>query len=177
MRRPSGPIRALVWIFVPFLILSSCRYGLRGDPGSRFADPSVRVDLPPFTNDSIIPDAGAYLSSRLRDEMVRTGFRGRFERNMADYLIEGTVRETLEWVSSHGADQFALEHRMSVSVDIRVVEVTRGRLLWKEDGISESASYFAGPDFQFTEANRRMAFEEICRRIARRIGQTLRVIL
>ena len=162
---------------VPLLFLPSCRYRLQGDPASRFADPAVRVDLPPFANESIVPDAGAFLASCLRKEMVRNGFRGRFDRVMADFLIEGTVRETREWVSSHGADGFALEHRMEVSVDVRVVEVTRGHLLWKEEGISENASYYAGPDFQFTEGNRRMAFEEICRRMARRICQTLRVIL
>jgi len=96
---------------------------------------------------------------------------------MADYLVEGTVREIREEVSSHGADKFALEYRMTISVDIRVVEVTRGRRLWKEDGLSETASYYAGPDFQYTESNRRMAFEEVCHRIARRIGQTMKVIL
>ena len=62
-------------------------------------------------------------------------------------------------------------------VDIRVVEIKRGRLLWKEDGLTDAASYFVGPDFQYTESNRRMAFEEICRRLARRIGETLREIL
>ncbi len=185
--RPSGgarrkrilflPLPVVALVLVPLLLVPSCRYRLRGDPDSRFADPTVRVDLPPFANESIVPDAGAYLTSRLREEMVREGFRGRFDRYMADYLIEGTVREAREWVFSYGTDQFALEHRMAVSVDIRVVEVTRGRLLWKEEGISENASFFSGPDFQFTEAGRRMAFEEICRRIARRISQTLRVIL
>jgi len=135
------------------------------------------VDLRPFANDSYVPDAGAVLASRLREEMQRNGFRGTFERSMADYLVEGTVREIREEVSSHGADKFALEYRMTISVDIRVVEVTRGRRLWKEDGLSETASYYAGPDFQYTESNRRMAFQEVCRRIARRIGQTMKVIL
>ena len=135
------------------------------------------MDLRPFANDSYVPDAGAVLASRLREEMQRNGFRGTFERGMADYLVEGTVREIREEVSSHGADEFALEYRMTISVDIRVVEVTRGRRLWKEDGLSETASYYAGPDFQYTESNRRMAFEEVCHRIARRIGQTMKVIL
>jgi hypothetical protein len=141
------------------------------------SDPLVRVDLRPFANESLVPDAGAYLASRLREEMRRNGFRGRFDRSMADYFIEGTVREIHEDVSSHGVDEFALEHRMTIFVDIRVVEVTRGQLLWKEARISETASYFAGSDFQYTESNRRMAFEEVCRRLARKIGQTLKVIL
>ena len=140
-------------------------------------DPLVRVDLRPVANESLVPDAGAYLASRLREEMRRNGFRGRFDRSMADYFIEGTVREIHEDVSSHGVDEFALEHRMTIFVDIRVVEVTRGQLLWKEARISETASYFAGSDFQYTESNRRMAFEEVCRRLARKIGQTLKVIL
>jgi hypothetical protein len=140
-------------------------------------DPLVRVDLRPFANESLVPDAGAYLASRLREEMRRNGFRGIFDRSMANYLIEGTVQGIQEDVSSHAEDTFALEHRMTIFVDIRVVEITRGKLLWKESGISEAASYFAGPDFQYTESNRRMAFEEVCRRLARKIGQTLKVIL
>lgn len=140
-------------------------------------DPGIRVDLRPFANESFVPDAGAFLASKLREEMQRNGFRGKFERSMADYLIEGTVREIREDVSSHGTDQFALEYRMTIIVDIRVVEIKGGRLLWKEEGLSDAASYFAGPDFQYTESNRRMAFEEVCRRIGRKIGQTLKVIL
>jgi hypothetical protein len=66
---------------------------------------------------------------------------------------------------------------MTIIVDIRVVEVNGGRLLWKEEGLSDAASYFAGPDFQYTESNRRMAFEEVCRRVGRKIAQTLKVIL
>ena len=171
-RRAVHGIFLLLSVFLP-----ACGYRLQGSPGSLFADPGIRVDLRPFTNESFVPDAGAALASILRDEMRRNGFRGTFDRSMADYLVEGTVREIREEVSSHGADQFALEHRMTISVDIRVVEVTRGRLLWKEEGLSETASYFAGPDFQYTESNRRMAFQEVCRRIARRIGQTMKVIL
>ena len=168
--------------FRSFLLLlavfpSACGYTFQGSPGSRFADPGIRVDLRPFANDSFVPDAGAFLASRLRDEMQRNGFRGTYERSMADYLIEGTVREIREEVSSLGTNQFALEHRMTIVVDIRVVEVKGGRLLWKEEGISEAAFYYAGTDFQYTESNRRMAFEEICRRIGRKIGQTLKVIL
>ena len=159
------------------VFLPACGYSLQGSPDSRFTDPGIRVDLRPFLNESFVPDAGAFLASKLREEMQRNGFRGTYERSMADYLIEGTVREIREDVSSHGTDQFALEYRMTIIVDIRVVEVKGGRLLWKEDGLSDAASYFAGPDFQYTESNRRMAFEEVCRRIGRKIGQTLKVIL
>ena len=159
------------------VIFSACGYTLQGSPGSRLTDPGIRVDLRPFLNESFVPDAGAFLASKLREEMQRNGFRGTYERSMADYLIEGTVREIREEVSSRGTDQFALEFRMTIIVDIRVVEVKGGRLLWKEEGLSDAASYFAGPDFQYTVSNRRMAFEEVCRRIGRKIGQTLKVVL
>jgi hypothetical protein len=171
-RRVSRGLLLLLVVFLP-----ACGYTLKGSPGSRLTDPGIRVDLRPFTNESFVPDAGAFLASKLREEMQRNGFRGRYERSMADYLIEGTVREIREDVSSHGKEKFALEYRMTIVVDIRVVEVKGGRLLWKEEGLSDAASYFAGPDFQYTESNRRMAFEEVCRRISRKIGQTLKVIL
>jgi hypothetical protein len=53
----------------------------------------------------------------------------------------------------------------------------RGGVLWKESGLSESASYFSGADAQYTEANRRAAFEQAVRRMAVRLSQTLRVLL
>jgi len=167
-------------VLVPVLIallLAGCGYRLRAEPGARFSERGIVVDLRPFANPTVVPDAGAYLAARLREEMGREGFRGRFARSGAEYIVEGTVREVREEVVSHGADQFALEFRLTLLVDIRVVEVTHGRLLWKEEGMAESAPYLSGADFQYTESNRRMAFEETCRRMARRIGQTLRVLL
>jgi hypothetical protein len=159
------------------LALSSCGYRFQPEPGSRFADPSIRVDLRSFANASIVPDAGVYLAARLREEFRRIGFRGDFEQVGADYTIEGTVKDIREDVVSHGTDLFALEHRLTLIVDVRVAHVVRGRLVWKEEGMAESASYFSGSDFQYTESNRRAAIEEVCRRMAKRIGQTVRIVL
>jgi hypothetical protein len=166
---------------LPLLLLllypPACGYRLQGRPDSHFADPGIRVDLRPFKNESLVVDGGAFLASRLREEMRRNGFRGRFERSMADYLVEGSVEGIQEQVTTRGEGDFGLEYRMTVLVSIRVVEITRGRLLWKEDGLTDSESYYAGSDFQYTESNRRIAFEEICRRLARDISQTLREVL
>lgn len=155
----------------------SCGYRLQGDRGSRYSAAGVGVDLRPFANASVVPDAGAFLAGKLREELRRGGFRGSFDGRGAEYLIEGEVRDVGEAVLSHGGDRFALEHRLTLVVDIRVVEVARGQVLWKEEGLVESASYFAASDPQYTEANRRVAFEEVCRRMARRIGQSLQVLL
>lgn len=162
---------------VLLVVLGGCGYRFKTEHGARFAEPHLRFDLRPFFNNSVIPDAGAFLAARLREEMRHQGFQGTFEGSGADYQAEGKIRDVREEVVSHDAGGFALEHRLTLFVDIRVVEVTKGRLLWKEEGLSETASYFAGADFQYTESNRRMAFEEVCRRLARRIGQTIRVLL
>lgn len=159
------------------LFLGSCGYRFQAEPGSRFADPSLRVDLRPFANVSVVPDAGALLAGQLREEFRRAGFRGSFERIGAEFLIDGIVKEIREEVVSHGADGFALEHRLTLVVNLRVAATVQGRVLWKEDGLAESASYFGGADFQYTESNRRAAIEEVCRRMARRISQTIRVVL
>jgi hypothetical protein len=156
---------------------ASCGYRFQAEPGSRFADPALRLDLRPFANASIVPDAGAFLAARLREEFRRTGFRGPFEQAGAEFLIEGTVKEIREEVVSHGTDRFALEHRLTLVVDVRLAQAFQGRPVWRQEGLAESASYFAGRDFQYTEANRRAAIEEVCRRMARRICQTVRVLL
>jgi outer membrane lipopolysaccharide assembly protein LptE/RlpB len=156
---------------------SGCGYRLETVHGGRFADPRLRIDLEPFRNLSFEADAGSLMAVRVREELRRNGFKGEFVKSGADCLVEGTVRQVRDDVSSHSADGFALEHALTLTVDIRVVEVVKGRLLLKEEGIAETAAYFAGPDFQYTEANRRMAFEELCRRVSRRLGRTLRMVL
>jgi len=156
--------------------VAGCGYRLESGT-ARFTDPSVRMDVPPFANRSTTPDAGAAVAMRFREELRRSGFRGSFGRVSPNYLIEGTVREVRSEIFSHGADRFSLENRLTLVVDIRVIEVLRGGVLWKEAGLSETASYFSGADAQYTEANRRAAFEEVARRMAVRLSQTLRVLL
>jgi hypothetical protein len=152
--------------------------GYRFESGTaRFTDPSVRMDVPPFANRSTTPDAGAWLAARYREELRRSGFRGTFGNAGADYLVEGTVREIRSDLFSQAADRFSLEYRLTLVVDIRVIEVVRGGVLWKETGLTETASYFSGTDAQYTEANMRAAFEQVSRRMAVRLSQTLRVLL
>lgn len=174
---PRAGIAIGVGLLLPVLVLASCGYRLAADPGSRFAAAGLRVDLRPFANATAFPDAGADVAAAIREEMRRGGFRGTFEPGEADYRIEGTVRDARHEVLSHDPGGLALEHRLDLLIDIRVVEVARGRLLWKEEGLTESVSYYTGADYQFTESNLRASLDEAARRLARRVGQTLRVIL
>jgi hypothetical protein len=157
--------------------MPGCGYHLQSGGEERFSDPSLRMDLPPFVNDSPQADAGAYIAARLREELRRGGFRGSFDRTGADYLVEGRVREMPVDVFSHSADGFALECRLTVVVDIRVINVRGGQVLWKAAGLRDTTSFYAGQDAQYSEANRRAAFEEIARRLVFRMAQTIRVVL
>ena len=156
--------------------VAGCGYRLESG-SARFTDPSVRMDVPPFANRSTTPDAGAVIAAGFREELRRSGFRGTFGDVGANYLVEGTVRELRSDIFSHGTDRFSIENRLTLVVDVRVVEVVRGGVLWKESGLTETASFYAGTDAQYTEANRRAAFEEVARRMAARMSQILRVLL
>ena len=118
-------------ILVALALLSAvagCGYRLESGT-ARFTDPSVRMDVPPFANRSTTPDAGAAIAMRFREELRRSGFRGSFGSVGANYLIEGKVREVRSDIFSHGADRFSLENRLTLVVDIRVIEVLRGGVL------------------------------------------------
>ena len=156
--------------------VAGCGYRLESG-SARFTDPSVRMDVPPFANRSATPDAGAVIAAGFREELRRSGFRGTFGDVGANYLVEGTVRDLRSDIFSHGTDRFSIENRLTLVVDVRVVEVVRGGVLWKESGLTETASFYAGPDAQYTEANRRAAFEEVARRMAVRMSHILRVLL
>lgn len=156
--------------------VAGCGYRLESG-SARFTDPSVRMDVPPFANRSTTPDAGAVIAASFREELRRSGFRGTFGDVGANYQVEGTVRDLRSDIFSHGTDRFSIENRLTLVVDVRVVEVVRGGVLWKESGLTETASFYSGTDAQYTEANRRAAFEEVARRIAVRMSQILRVLL
>jgi hypothetical protein len=156
--------------------VAGCGYRLESG-SARFTDPSVRMDVSPFANRSTTPDAGAVIAASFREELRRSGFRGTFGNVGANYLVEGTVRDIRSDIFSHGTDRFSIENRLTLVVDVRVVEVVRGGILWKESGLTETASFYSGTDAQYTEANRRAAFEEVARRMAVRMSQILRVLL
>jgi len=156
--------------------VAGCGYRLESG-SARFTDPSVRMDVPPFANRSATPDAGAVIAAGFREELRRSGFRGTFGDVGANYLVEGTVRDLRSDIFSHGTDRFSIENRLTLVVDVRVVEVVRGGVLWKGTGLTETASFYAGTDAQYTEANRRAAFEEVARRMAVRMSHILRVLL
>jgi hypothetical protein len=168
---------AVASLAVLLLAGAGCGYYLQSEGKTRFSDPAVRVDLAPFKNDSSEADAGAYLATRLREELRRSGFRGSFGRTGADIMVEGRVRDIPVDVFSHGSDRFALENRLTLVVDIRVIDVRGGGVLWKAAGLRETTSYFSGPDEQFSAANRRAAFEETAQRLVLRMVQTIRVVL
>jgi outer membrane lipopolysaccharide assembly protein LptE/RlpB len=158
--------------------VAGCGYHLQGGGNGRFSDPATRIDVSPFANASPIPGAGPYIAARLREELRRGGFRGAFDKTGADFLVEGKIREIREDVVARATDsRFGLEYRLTLLVDIRVVEVAKGRVLWKEAGLAETAPFYSDPDALFTEANRTTAFEEAGRRMAVRIAQTIKVAL
>ena len=148
-------------ILIVLALLSAvpgCGYRLESGT-ARFTDPSVRMDVSPFANRSTTPDAGAVVAARLREELRRSGFQGSFGSADANYLIEGKVHEIRYDIFSHdSADRFPLEIRLNLVVDIRVVELLRRGVLWKESGLSETASFYSGTDAQYTTANQRAAF-------------------
>src|SRR4030065_107768 len=68
IRFPGPCRRAVHGIFLLLVVfLPACGYRLQGSPGSLFADPGIRVDLRPFTNESFVPAPGDGFSGKRRD--------------------------------------------------------------------------------------------------------------
>lgn len=172
MRRP---LRAILLLLV--LSAAACGYRLQPEGKGRFSDPAVRIDLSPLVNDSSEPDAGSFVAARLREELRRRGFEGSYGRVGADFQVTGKVREFRDEVFSRTSGRFALENRFTLVVEIRVVNTRQGAVLWKDEDLAETVSYYAGTDAEYTASNRRAAFEETVRRMVLRMAQTIRLIL
>lgn len=172
MRRPLQALLLLLLVGA-----AACGYRLQPEGKGRFPDPSVVIELSPFANDSSEADAGSYVAARLREELRRRGFEGVFGRVGADFQVTGKVREFRDDVFSHNSARFQLENRFTLLVEVRVVDTRQGTVLWRDEELAETVSYYAGSDAQYTASNRRAAFEETVRRMALRMAQTIRLIL
>jgi hypothetical protein len=172
MRRPLPALFLLLLFGV-----AACGYRLQAEGKGRFPDPSLVIELAPFTNDSQEPDAGSYVAARLREELRRRGFEGKFGRVGADFQVTGKVGEFRDEVFSHTLTRFQLENRFTLQVSVRVVDTRQGTVLWKDEELAETVSYYAGSDAQYTASNRRAAFEEAVRRMVLRMAQTIRLIV
>lgn len=154
-------MRPLRLLLVALLSLTGtgCLYGFAGGG----LPPHVKtVAVLPFENETALPELQGELSEVLRGTFAsRLGLRESGEER-ANAVVRGTITgfdpdAPVAFSADPQRQSNAVRRRLTVSVDVEVVDQVTGRTLWQRKGITAEGEYSEGGERQ----GRRQAIERI----------------
>ncbi len=130
----------LLLLLVP--MLWGCGYRLAGRGGSIIPDDARTIWIPLFENMSTSAEAAGFITESLRDGMVRRiGLDLVFDGAAADLVMEGNVNSfavtPLDLYKGGGTARY----RVTVKVDVRLIDNRDNRLLYERRDLSHSDVY------------------------------------
>jgi len=149
-------------VLLGVLVLSSCGYRFSGD-----REPVLdikTVHIPPMSNTTTKVGIETRFTNDLIFEVNRHGYAQVVDRDAAEAVLEGVIRDLRTGSISRRSITTTLERRVTVTVDLRLKD-RKGGLLW-QSRLSDSQEYTVLSDKTSTEGNLRRALAVISRRLA-----------
>jgi hypothetical protein len=92
------------------------------------------------------------------------------EAHTADAILEGTIRSIHYEPLSFGQDERAQERRVTLSMDLKLVDRASRKALWQVEGLSYLSAYkVVQGDPAATEFNKRKALARVAENLAEKI--------
>ncbi|MFQ5712974.1 MAG: LPS assembly lipoprotein LptE [Candidatus Scalinduaceae bacterium] len=118
-------------------LMCGCGYSTR----SLISRDISSIHIPIFGNTTFRRGVEFDLTKAVKDEvMSKTNLRIA-SKDYADTILEGTIREFKEGIITHGFGDSVVEARMTLFVDIQLVDRRTDRTLVAEKGISQTTEY------------------------------------
>ena len=118
-------------------LMCGCGYSTR----SLISRDISSIHIPIFENDTFRRGIEFDLTKAVKNEvMSKTNLRIA-SKDYADTILHGTVKEFKEGIITHGFRDSVVEARMTLFVDIQLVDRRTDRVLVHEKGISQASEY------------------------------------
>lgn len=160
---PAGGAMCLISVLLMVGIsLSGCGYRFSGD-----RDPVIdvkTVHIPPMTNTTTKVGIETQFTNDFIFEVNRNGYAEVVDRDMAEAVLTGVIRDLRTGSVSRRSISTTLERRVRVVVDLSLKD-RQGKVLW-QSSLSDSEEYTVLSDKTSTEGNLRRALAIISRRLA-----------
>lgn len=145
--------------------LVGCGYNFPGKGGALPGDVH-KVYIPLFTNRTAEPQLENLLSSNVSEVFARNANIFQVEKQQqAEAILEGTIVSYGNRALSYDSNDDISEYRATMIVEVKLRQVTDGRLLW-QGKVSWDDEYVAADDKTVQEDLERDAIEEISLRLA-----------
>lgn len=162
-RYPEGAAACVIVLLMLVVIgLCGCGYRFSGD-----RDPVIdikTVHIPPMTNTTTKVGIETRFTNDFIFEVDRNGLSEVVDRDMAEAVLEGVIRDLRTGSIARRSITTTLERRVSVTVDLTLKD-RKGKVLWQST-LSDSEEYSVLSDKTSTEGNLRRALAVISRRLA-----------
>jgi outer membrane lipopolysaccharide assembly protein LptE/RlpB len=112
------------------------------------------------------------LTNDLIFEFTRSGKATITDRETADAVLSGTIQSMRDNTISRAAEQTALERRVTITVDLKLVD-TSGEILWAGKGLSANETYDVGSGKLATEENKQNALRILSNRLAEKVFSSM----
>jgi len=164
-----------VFIFLfPLVVLCGCGYQLTGK-SSHLPAGVTSLAIPTFRNQTLEPGIEVPLTQSFLREFMFDGRVKVLSPNVADTILEGTVKAF--WIQSVSYNESGLvqEYQVVVTVDLTLIK-SSGEILWKDDNLTEVRWYRASfgevatsTGGVLSEASKNSAVQELGRFMAERV--------
>lgn len=161
------------------LLVYGCGYLASSQPFRSDEAHLRKIAVPIFVNDTLEPALEAKLTRLIKQEfLTHRGVRIASDPVQADWVVEGRITDFSETTLSlnpvfradkNQTEYQAAENRISLSVDIRVLDPQERVVLWQQGGIQGSAEYVVSPDPGVSRSAKDLAIDEAAKRIAEEI--------
>jgi hypothetical protein len=160
---PAGGATCLIIVLLLVVIsLSGCGYRFSGDRNPVIDIKTVHI--PPMTNTTTKVGIETRFTNDMIFEVNRNGYAAVVDRDMAEAVLTGVIRDLRTGSVSRRSISTTLERRVSIVVDLSLKD-RKGKVLW-QSSLGDSEEYTVLSDKTSTEGNLRRALAIISRRLA-----------
>jgi hypothetical protein len=134
-------LAAATLLLAAALLPLQCGYRLSGR-GRNLPPGAAAIAIPGFTNQTLRPQAGQFVTFAVRDEFVRRSrLRLVAAQGDADLLLEGTITSFTVTPISYSDQGAANQYQVRLTLNVRLVEIQSGALVFQGSGLSFRETY------------------------------------
>ncbi|MFH0779141.1 MAG: LptE family protein [Candidatus Eisenbacteria bacterium] len=101
------------------------------------------VAIPVFRNETLEYRIEEEITSAVIDKFVADNRLTVVGEKEAASVLLGTVKQYVRRVFSYSAGEVAQEYEVTIKVAVEFKDVSKGRVIWKDDSLVSTARYFA----------------------------------
>ncbi|MBW1713354.1 MAG: LptE family protein [Deltaproteobacteria bacterium] len=154
------------------LSLAGCGYGFRGTV-SYLPQEIKTVAIPYLTNQTGEAGLEVLITEALIREFNRSKLLKLTDIGRADVVLSGKIKGLSTRAVAFEDVRTALQRRVTVSMEMELVQRRDQRVLWRSRAVSDGQDYDVGSGSTATETNREEALQELAKSVAVKVHDSI----